>query len=172
MGLLTPLALLALGALAVPVWIHLSQRDRKEEVRFPSLMFLERIPYKAVRRQTIRNWPLFLLRSLVLILLVAAFARPFLGSGGDGVAGPEGPVDRVVLLDRSASMGAYGPLFGEIRTALYDLPEKPIIYNRTFGLGGREFFPDDIKKVFEENKRYLDDGKADVLFDYLCVRGG
>lgn len=78
----------------------------------------------------------------------------------------------ITVLDRSVSMGAYGPLFGEIRTALYDLPERPVIYNRTFGLGGRQFFPEDIRKVFQESQRYLDNGKADVLFDYLCVRGG
>jgi hypothetical protein len=125
MGLLTPLALVALGALAVPVWIHLSQRDRKEEIRFPSLMFLERIPYKAVRRQTIRNWPLFLLRSLVLALLVAAFARPFLGSDTAAVSLTEGPVDRVVLLDRSASMSVAGRWSAATRMAREALRSAP-----------------------------------------------
>ena len=125
MGLLTPLALVALGALAVPVWIHLSQRDRKEEIRFPSLMFLERIPYKAVRRQTIRNWPLFLLRSMVLALLVAAFARPFLGSDTAAVALTDGPIDRVVLLDRSASMSVEGRWSSATRMAREALRSPP-----------------------------------------------
>ena len=125
MGLLTPFALLALGALAVPIWIHLSQRDRKEEIRFPSLMFLERIPYKAVRRQTIRNWPLFLLRTLVLLLLVAAFTRPFFGSGTHGVLGTDGPVDRVVLLDRSMSMSVENRWETAIRLAREALRSPP-----------------------------------------------
>jgi hypothetical protein len=104
MGLLTPLALLGLLAVAIPVIVHLTQRDRKEEVPFPSLMFLERIPYRAVRRQRIRNWALFLLRLGAVSLLVAAFARPFFAADPPALPGVTGPVDRVVLLDRSMSM--------------------------------------------------------------------
>ena len=47
-----------LAALAVPVIIHLIQRERKNVVEFPSLMFLQRIPYQSVRRRRIRDWPL------------------------------------------------------------------------------------------------------------------
>ena len=47
-------------------------------MRFPSLMFLRRIPFREVRRQQIHQWPLFLLRVLAVSLLVFAFARPFL----------------------------------------------------------------------------------------------
>ncbi len=78
MGFLTPLFLAGLAGLAVPVIIHLIQRERKTVVEFPSLMFLRRIPYQSVRRRNIRNWPLLLLRLAALALIVAAFARPFL----------------------------------------------------------------------------------------------
>jgi len=81
-------------------------------------------------------------------------------------------VQIVTVLDRSTSMGAYGPLFGEIRTALYDADPRPLIYDRTFGLGGRELFPDDIREIFAESKRYLKSGKIEKLFDFLNVRGG
>jgi pyruvate ferredoxin oxidoreductase alpha subunit len=77
----------------------------------------------------------------------------------------------IAVLDRSASMGAYGPLFTEIRTALYDVPSRPMIYNRTFGLGGRELFLDDIKAIFEQSEQYLQGGRIETVFDYLCVRG-
>lgn len=77
----------------------------------------------------------------------------------------------VAVLDRSTSMGAYGPLFGEIRTALYDAEPRPLVYNRTFGLGGRELFPDDIRELFAESKRYLQNGKVEKTFDFLNVRG-
>ena len=78
---LTPLFLAGLALLAVPIYVHLRNRERKELVEFPSLMFLRRIPYRSVRRQRIRNWPLFLLRVLALVLLAAAVARP----GGMGM---------------------------------------------------------------------------------------
>jgi hypothetical protein len=77
MSFLTPLFLVALAGLAVPVIIHLIQRERKNVVQFPSLMFLQRIPYQSVQRRRIRNWPLLLLRLAALALIVAAFARPF-----------------------------------------------------------------------------------------------
>ena len=48
MGFLTPLFLAALVGLAVPVIIHLIQRERKTVFEFPSLLFLRRIPYQSV----------------------------------------------------------------------------------------------------------------------------
>src|SRR6058998_263736 len=100
MAFLTPAFLVALGALAVPVLIHLIQRERKRVVEFPSLMFVRRIPYQSVRRRRIRHWPLLLLRA-------AAFARPFLQRSAAATAITGGAREVVILLDQSASMG-YG----------------------------------------------------------------
>lgn len=76
----------------------------------------------------------------------------------------------ITVMDRSESFGAYGPLFQEIRTALYDLEKKPMVYNRIYGLGGREIFVEDVLDIFEENKKYLENKKIDKIFDYLKVR--
>jgi hypothetical protein len=103
---LFPVFLLALGALAVPVLIHLTQKERKSVVEFPSLMFLRKIPYESVQRRRIRDALLLMLRLAALALIVAAFARPFL-RGSELSAAPGGARDIVVLLDRSYSMG-YG----------------------------------------------------------------
>ena len=51
MSFLTPFFLVGLGAIAIPVLIHLIQRERKRVVEFPSLMFVRRIPYQSVRRR-------------------------------------------------------------------------------------------------------------------------
>jgi hypothetical protein len=105
---LAPLFLLGLLAVAVPVIVHLVNRERRNAVAFPSLMFLRRVPFRSVRRQRIRHWLLFVLRCLALILLAAAFARPFFDRNANDVsAGGAGPREVVVLLDRSYSMG-YG----------------------------------------------------------------
>ena len=77
MGWLAPLFLLGLAALAIPVLVHLTQRQRRNVIEFPSLMFLRKIPYRSVQRRKIHHWILLLIRSLALALLVAAFARPF-----------------------------------------------------------------------------------------------
>ena len=78
----------------------------------------------------------------------------------------------VTVMDRSTSMGAYGPLFSEISNALYNAEEKPLLYNRTYGLGGRVMLLSDIKDVFKESREYLENGKVEKMFDFLNVRGG
>ncbi len=119
MGFLTPLFLIGLAGLAVPVIIHLIQRERKNVVQFPSLMFLRRIPYQSVRRRRIRNWPLLLLRLAALALIVAAFARPFLRRQSLAAAAAGGAREVVVLLDRSYSMG-YGDRWARATAAARD----------------------------------------------------
>ncbi|MDQ3698059.1 MAG: BatA domain-containing protein [Gemmatimonadota bacterium] len=108
LGFLAPIFLAGLAALAVPVFIHLIQRERREAVEFPSLMFLRRIPYKSMRRQRLRHITLFALRCLALVLLAAAFARPFLDARqASALPSGVGARELVILLDRSWSMG-YG----------------------------------------------------------------
>ncbi len=46
MSFLAPLFLVGLAALAVPVIVHLIQRERKDIIEFPSLMFIRKIPYQ------------------------------------------------------------------------------------------------------------------------------
>ena len=90
MTFLTPLFLLGLAALAVPVLIHLTQRERATVVEFPSLMFLRKIPHESVRRRRIRDWLLLALRAAALACLIAAFARPFV-RGSELPAPPAAP---------------------------------------------------------------------------------
>lgn len=104
MSFLTPLFLVALAGLAVPVVIHLIQKERKNVVAFPSLMFLRKIPYESVDRRRIRNWPLLLLRLAALTLIVLAFARPFFKRDTMAAAAAGGAREVVILLDRSYSL--------------------------------------------------------------------
>src|SRR5262245_14043836 len=108
MSFLAPLFFAGLAAIAVPILVHLIQRERKEIVEFPSLMFLRKIPYQSVERRRIHNWLLLLLRAAAMALLIAAFARPFLMRDPlKAASATAGARDIVILLDRSASMG-YG----------------------------------------------------------------
>lgn len=107
MTFLAPALLAALLATAIPVIVHLVQREQRRVQAFPSLMFLSRIQSRAVRRRAIRNWPLLALRVLAFALIALAFARPFLPAPAAAGAGTDRSRDVVILLDRSASMG-YG----------------------------------------------------------------
>ena len=121
MSFLAPLFFVALAALAVPVLIHLIQREKKQVVRFPSLMFVQRIPYKSVRRRRIHNWVLLMVRLAALTLIVLAFARPFLERPDLAAAGG-GAREVVVLFDQSYSMG-YGDRWDRARAAANDAIE-------------------------------------------------
>src|SRR6185503_7602305 len=76
LGFLVPAFLAGFAALLVPLLIHLRHREWEKPRRFPSLMFLRRIPIRTARRRRITDWLLLLLRAAVFAALVAAFARP------------------------------------------------------------------------------------------------
>jgi Aerotolerance regulator N-terminal/von Willebrand factor type A domain len=119
MGFVTPLVLLGLTALAVPVFVHLIQRERKRVVEFPSLMFLRRIPYQSVRRRRIRDVLLLLMRLAALALIVFAFARPFFRRDTLAAAAQNGAREAVILVDTSYSMG-YGDRWTKAQSAARD----------------------------------------------------
>ena len=105
MGFLAPLLLLGLAGLAVPVLIHLIHRERSQIIQFPSLMFLQKVPFRSMRRQKIRHWLLLLVRCAALVLLVTAFARPFFKRSAIAAGALAGGREVVIMLDQSYSMG-------------------------------------------------------------------
>jgi hypothetical protein len=108
MSFLAPLFFVGLAAVAVPIFVHLIQRERRNVIEFPSLMFVQRVPFQSVERRRIHNWPLLLLRLGAMALLIAAFARPFFNVDPvSAAAAATGAREVVILLDRSASLG-YG----------------------------------------------------------------
>jgi hypothetical protein len=104
MSFLAPLFLLGALAVALPVVFHLIRRSSRERVPFSSLMFLVPTPPRVTRRSRIENWFLLLLRCLVICLLAAAFARPFLSSPAIPLASSQSAQKTLILLDTSASM--------------------------------------------------------------------
>ena len=123
MSFLAPLFFVGLAALAIPVVIHLIQRERKTVIEFPSLMFLRRIPYQSVRRRRVRHWWLLLMRAAAVAMIVAAFARPFFRQGAMASTSGGGARELVILLDQSASMG-YGDHWDKARAAARDAIDR------------------------------------------------
>uniref|UniRef100_A0A7V3PTF6 Pyruvate ferredoxin oxidoreductase n=1 Tax=candidate division WOR-3 bacterium TaxID=2052148 RepID=A0A7V3PTF6_UNCW3 len=73
----------------------------------------------------------------------------------------------VGVLDRVDAVNSYGgPLFTEVTSVLYDLPERPKVFSYVYGLGGREFTPEDAIGVYEQ----VLSGKKDELVTYVGVR--
>src|SRR4051812_50202995 len=108
MGFVAPLVLIGLGALALPVLIHLIQRERKRVVEFPSLMFLRKIPYQSVRRRRIRDVLLLMMRLAALAVIVLAVARPFFKRDALAAAAQNGAREAGIPGGNSHNMGEGG----------------------------------------------------------------
>ncbi|MBU4173958.1 MAG: pyruvate ferredoxin oxidoreductase [Actinobacteria bacterium] len=68
----------------------------------------------------------------------------------------------VAVIDRCLSFGGPGgPICSELRSALYPLPEKPVVNSYIAGLGGRDITLQDFYTVVEDTYRVLEEGPTD-----------
>lgn len=80
-------------------------------------------------------------------------------------------VKAVAVLDRSDSFGADGgPLFLEIRNALYDLSERPAVVNYVYGLGGADVKLELMERVFADLSDIASGAAAPGPMAYLGTR--
>lgn len=103
MSFLTPLFFLGVAALAAPILVHLVRRTRARRVQFPALVFVRQVPQRTIRRRTLHNLLLLLLRCLAILLIVIAFTRPFFNSGS-AARDNSASGATVILVDNSLSM--------------------------------------------------------------------
>ena len=85
----------------IPLIIHLFSRRKVKVIEFSSLKHLKAMQRRQVRRLRIRQLLLLIIRTLIILLIVLAFARPTIESGG---VGSHAAVSAVILFDNSASM--------------------------------------------------------------------
>ncbi|MDH4232985.1 MAG: pyruvate ferredoxin oxidoreductase [Nitrospirota bacterium] len=76
----------------------------------------------------------------------------------------------VCVMDRADSFGGYGPLFMEITSALYQLKERPVLINKIYGLGGRDYMPSHAELVLNELNDIAKSGKTGTIKEYIGVR--
>ncbi len=56
---------------------------------------------------------------------------------------------KAVVIDRNLIAGLGGVFASEVKSALYPLEKRPVIYPAVAGLGGRDVTPDDVKGIIE-----------------------
>ncbi|MBT4504708.1 MAG: VWA domain-containing protein, partial [Gemmatimonadetes bacterium] len=123
MHFLNPAALVGLVAALIPLAIHLLHRGRTRPLPFSNLHFLRRLHHSRMRRVRLRQWLVLLLRTLIIALIICAFARPTY-QAGSGWGGRSVPAAAVLLLDLSYSTGfrlAGGSLFAQLQRQALEL---------------------------------------------------
>src|SRR5260370_40377964 len=107
MMLLHPWALgLGLAAVTLPVVIHWLTRPRPRRLPFSAIRFVQEVVRQRRARHRVRDALVLGLRSLAVLLLALAIARPLLGDRPLVTPDESGRAARVVLLGVSQSMGA------------------------------------------------------------------
>lgn len=115
-GFASPWLLWGLAAAGAPILIHLLSRRKPREMTWAAMRFLIEAVRKNSRRLQMEQWLLLALRTLILILVTLALARPTFETLGTFFQA-DLPAHRILVLDASLSMGASGSDEGDTTSA-------------------------------------------------------
>ena len=80
-------------------------------------------------------------------------------------------VRAVAVMDKSEGYsGCGGPLFAEVRSACYDLPERPKMIDVVYGLAGRDCAVSDIRRVYQYLEKIVETGETGPLYIHMGQR--
>src|SRR5687767_946296 len=106
MAFLSPILLWCLALASVPIIIHLLNRRRFRLTDWAPMKYLKLTIKTNRRRMRIEQFLLLAVRTLAVIALIVAIARPVLSATGLGSwLGSRGRAARLIVIDDSLSMG-------------------------------------------------------------------
>ena len=94
-----------LGAIAIPVLVHLLHRQKTTPIQWGAMQFLVESALQQKRRRNVEHWLLLLARMAVLGLLAIVLARPLLDADLTTPIGGGTSTDFAVVIDHSLSTG-------------------------------------------------------------------
>lgn len=101
-------------------------------------------------------------------LLKVRVFRPF---PADEIKKALANVKSIAIMDKSEGFStAGGPLFHEVRAALYDLPNLPKAISYIYGIGGRDVRVGDIEYVFDHLMKINATNEIDKVYNYMGIR--
>jgi len=104
MTFLNPAVLFGLIATAIPVLIHLLNLRKLKKIDFSTLSFLKELQKNKIRKVKLKQWLLLVLRFLIILFLVGAFARPALKGISIGGTTSSAKTTAVFIVDNTFSM--------------------------------------------------------------------
>jgi pyruvate ferredoxin oxidoreductase alpha subunit len=80
-------------------------------------------------------------------------------------------VKAVGVMDKAESFSACGgPLFAEVRSALYDLEDRPKAINYVYGLGGRDICVEDFAMIYDQLFEIAKTGNQGEIYRHFGQR--
>ncbi len=155
MTFLAPFFLLAAAAAAIPVVLHLINRQRAKDLPFPTLRFLRISVQKTRRRKRIQDVFLLILRMAALVLIALGLSGPTVTNLG-ALLGVGSSTAVAIVLDNSASMGVidegkprFETALGAARQIVNELQDSDYV---SLYLTGGQRFPEEGKLDRSEDK--------------------
>ena len=105
-SLINSTILIALGATVLPVLIHLLNRQKRQRIKYSSIRFLKFLEKQRIRKLSIYQYLLIIIRTLIILFLVMAFIRPVYNNTSQPL-GTRTSVTAVVILDNGLNMRGF-----------------------------------------------------------------
>ncbi|MFI5237524.1 MAG: BatA domain-containing protein [Ignavibacteriales bacterium] len=124
MTFLNPVVLFGLLAASIPVIIHLFNLRKLKKIEFSTLQFLKELQKNKIRKIKLKQWLLLVLRVLIILCIVTAFARPTLVGVSIGGTTSAAKTTAVFILDDTFSMSVideHGSYFNQAKETIKEL---------------------------------------------------
>ncbi len=105
-SLINSTILFSLFALGLPLLIHFLNRQKRQRIPYSSIRFLKFLEKQRIRRLSLYQYLLILIRTLIILMLILAFARPVYDNTANAVDA-RSAITAVVILDNGLSMRGF-----------------------------------------------------------------
>lgn len=123
MNFLNPAFLFGLIAAALPIILHILNLRKLKIIEFSSLQFLKEMQKHKIRRVKLKQLLLLLIRTLLVICIVLAFARPVVEGNFAGLETYSNS-SSIIIIDNSFSLDMsdeHGNRWGQCKRAVNDI---------------------------------------------------
>ncbi|MCX7798128.1 MAG: BatA and WFA domain-containing protein [Melioribacter sp.] len=159
MTFLNPAILFGLFAASIPIILHFFNLRKLKKIEFSTLQFLKELQKSKIRRIKIKQWLLLLLRVLIIVFLVFAFARPtikVISFSADSKTTAVFIIDNTFSMSVVTSSGSYLSRSKQIAKNLVgnfnvndEIAVLPLVVNDNYELKAYSNF-EDVKKIIDE----------------------
>lgn len=76
----------------------------------------------------------------------------------------------VAVIDRNISLGAGGALAADVKAALYNFKDRPLVLGCLAGLGGREITRSTVRSIVAKAQQAIDTGRVEEMNEWVGLK--